>query len=59
MQCTARFLEIVYNQPFALYFIRKLLELKIIIITVIEKRKIFMYNTDRENGDTKRIQESI
>mgnify|MGYP003252935974 FL=1 len=50
-QCTARFSEIVYNQPFALYFIRILLEFKIKIttITVIEKKKIIMYNTSIEN----------
>ena len=41
-QCTARFSEIVYNQPFALYFIRILLEFKIKITTinVIEKKKL-------------------
>ena len=50
-QCTARFSEIVYNQPFALYFIRILLEFKIKItnINVIEKKKIIMYNTSIEN----------
>ena len=48
-QFTVRFSEIVQNHPFALHFSQILLDLKyliLIMVTIIDKSRIIMYNTD-------------
>ena len=54
-QFTVRFSEIVQNHPFALHFNQILLDLKyliLIIVTIIDKSRIIMYNTDIQNKAT-------
>ena len=56
-QFTVRFSEIVQNHPFALHFSQILLDLKyliLIMVTIIDKSRIIMYNTDIHNKETKR-----
>lgn len=51
-QFTVRFSEIVQNHPFALHFSQILLDLKylmLIMVTIIDKSRIIMYNTDIHN----------